>query len=138
MRWYRGVDIPLHARRFFHIAQEFEEEVALYQDPVLRAVLPAILHASDNANGAERSQSGYVFPPFMVLERGVTMREWAERGRNFFEVSTMVESVCTMLATLHGSGLIHRDLKPGAHPYLHAPRLHGARWLRRAAVFGNN
>ena len=102
-------------RRLFHDGHEFEEEVALYRDPVLRAVLPAILYASANANGDVRSQSGYVFPPFMVLERGITMREWVKSGRNFFEVSTMVDSLCTMLDTLHASGRMHRDLKPGAY-----------------------
>lgn len=50
-----------------------------------------------------------------VLERGITMRDWAARGvRNFFEISAMVDSVCSLLDTLHASGRIHRDLKPGA------------------------
>ena len=40
--------------------------MALYHDPALRSVLPAILHASDNANGAARSSSVYVFPPLGV------------------------------------------------------------------------
>ena len=41
--------------------------MALYRDPVLRAVLPELLHADDNASGRVRSQGGgYAFPPFMV------------------------------------------------------------------------
>ena len=29
----------------------------------------------------------------------------------------MVESIVRLLATLHGAGFIHRDLKPGAHSW---------------------
>ena len=126
--FYRNRGRSCH--RFYHDGNEFEEEVALYRDPVLRAVLPAILHANDNANGDIRSQSGYAFPPFMVLERGITMREWVKSGRNFFEVSTMVDSLCTMLDTLHSSGRMHRDLKPGA---LH--RLSCRRGLQTIATY---
>ena len=95
---------------------------------MLRQVLPELLHAHDNADGAARSRSGYVFPPHLVLERGITLRAWCTcstggggsagngggRARNFFEVSTMVDSVGSMLAQLHASGRVHRDIKPGA------------------------
>lgn len=113
-----GTD-ALAVSRFFYDTEEFGAEVALYQDPVLREVLPKIIHASENLSGAERSRSGYVFPPFMVLERGITLAAWVtERSRNFFEVSTMLESVCAMLSTLHASGRVHRDLKPDNVLYL--------------------
>jgi hypothetical protein len=72
--------------RFFHATWEFQEEVALYRDPVLRRILPKIWYANDNIDGAVRSASGYVFPPFFVLERGMTLKEWCARERGFFEV----------------------------------------------------
>lgn len=57
---------------------EFEEEVSLYRDPTLRKVLPHLVRVNDNKDGTVRSRSGYVMPPFFVLERGVTLREWAK------------------------------------------------------------
>jgi hypothetical protein len=72
--------------------------VALYRDPVLRRMLPELRRASDNADGAARSRSGYTFPPYFVLERGMTLREWGRQPRSHFEVSTMVERVAQLLA----------------------------------------
>lgn len=39
-------------------------------------VLPKQLAADDNAGGTVCSRSGVPFPPFLVLERGLTLREW--------------------------------------------------------------
>ena len=91
---------------------EFEEEVALYRDPALARIMPDLLYATDNASGAIRSQSGYAFPPFLVLERGTTLRTWLQEERNFFEVTTMVEAIARLLDSLHTAGYVHRDVKP--------------------------
>ena len=55
------------ACRFFHATWEFQEEVALYRDPILRRILPKIFYANDNIDAGARSRSGFVFPPFFVL-----------------------------------------------------------------------
>ena len=67
--------------RLFLERQEFEQEVGLYRDPVLKRVLPDLIRAHDNADGAVRSRSGFVFPPFFVLERGMTLSEWSAQER---------------------------------------------------------
>jgi hypothetical protein len=54
--------------------REFEEEVALYNDPVLASTLPELLLYDSNADGSVKSASGYAFPPFIVLEKGVTLQ----------------------------------------------------------------
>lgn len=56
--------------RFYHQHEEFKREMALYQDPLLKALLPELLEVIDNADGAVRSRSGLAFPPFAALERG--------------------------------------------------------------------
>ena len=56
--------------RLFHQKVEFETEVALYRDPLLKQLLPDLLDANENADGKVRSRSGVPFAPYMVLERG--------------------------------------------------------------------
>jgi serine/threonine protein kinase len=110
--------------RFFRWRSEFDQKVALYNDPVLRSTLPDLLRADDNASGVTQSKSGYVFPPWLVLERGTTLADWVRRPRGYGEVLTMVESLARMLATLHAAELVHRDLKPDNALYL----LQSAQW----------
>ena len=106
-------------RRYFLEEQDFKEEVALYRDPVLSQALPALLHASANADGAARSRSGFQFPPFVIMERGITLSAWAaERERGLGEVATMVDGIAKLLAGIHAAGLVHRDIKPANTLYL--------------------
>ena len=39
--------------------------------------MPATLTVEDNASGECRAPSGYVFPPFVIIERGESLEEWA-------------------------------------------------------------
>jgi serine/threonine protein kinase len=74
---------------------------------------------NDSASGAMRSRSGFVFPPCIVTERGVTARDWTGlRHRTYFDVASMVERLAQLLHTLHASGRVHRDLKPDNVLYL--------------------
>lgn len=52
--------------------------------------------------------SGFRFPPFIVLERGITGAAWAEHPRRYGEQLTMLEQLADMLATLHAAGKAHR------------------------------
>ena len=67
------------------------QEVRHYRDTVLKQVLPPLLHASENAKGATQSRNGFVFPPYIVLERGIPLFEWAQQPRRQMEVIVMVE-----------------------------------------------
>jgi serine/threonine protein kinase len=58
------------------------------------------------------SRSGYRFPPFLALDRGITLTDWLEEDRLASAVLAMAGEVVELLALLHNSGHVHRDLKP--------------------------
>ena len=84
----------------------------MYGNPAVRATLPELYVASANSDGAVRARSGYVFPPFFVTERGITLAEWVQQGRDALAVLGMCKEVAELLATLHAAGQVHRDIKP--------------------------
>jgi hypothetical protein len=61
--------------------KDYELEEALYAQPDLRQVLPVLIdarHQSDPSSSVTaKSKHGYVFPPFLVLERGMALSECA-------------------------------------------------------------
>ena len=85
--------------------------MARSRKPALACVMPDLLHADANVAGAVRSHSGYIFPPFVVTERGTTLRTWLEQKRGVFELCTMMEAVARLLDSLHRAGYVHRDVK---------------------------
>ena len=74
------------AHRVFCDAHAFEEEAAQYRDPVLKQVLPDLVYASVNTDGAVRSMRGFAFPPFLVIERGMPLSTWMLQRRKPMEV----------------------------------------------------
>jgi hypothetical protein len=100
---------------------EYEEEVGLYERAELRNLLPELLMHSDNADGSQCSRSGYPWPPFMVVERGVTLTDWltnAKMHRSYPEILHMFQQVSALLDGLHKAGFVHRDIKPENTLYL--------------------
>ena len=85
--------------------------MALYKEPALSRIMPELLYATANSDGAVNNRSGYAFPPFLVIERGTTLLTWLEEERNFFEVIAMVEALAHLLDNLHCAGYVHRDMK---------------------------
>ena len=85
-------------------------EVAAYRNAAIKGVLPPLFDA--NGPGAVRSRIGYVFPAYMVMERGMTLAEWLQTRRDPLGILSMFKDLAVLLATLHGAGQVHRDLKP--------------------------
>jgi hypothetical protein len=44
-----------------------------YSHPTIRWTLPPLIEASDNSDEKVISPSGFVYPPFIVMERGITL-----------------------------------------------------------------
>ena len=100
------------ARRFFNRVQDYAIEDAMYRNTAIKPVLPDLFAAAPNGDGAVRARSGYVFPPFLVMERGMTLAEWLQAPRDSLAVLSMFKDCAALLATLHAAGHVHRDLKP--------------------------
>ena len=60
------------------------------------------------------TEEGWRYPPFIVVERGESLDEWQARIQPDFPTIVQVLShLLERVHTLHGLGVIHRDLKPG-------------------------
>jgi hypothetical protein len=99
-------------RRFFLHQTDYLLERGFYDSATFAQCMPQLMHADDNAKGTIVSRSGYRFPPFLVLDRGVTLTQWLDVKRFPSAMWAMAAEVLELLALLHQSGSVHRDLKP--------------------------
>ena len=97
----------------------FDRELELYNNMDLQGIFPAIAHRSSNAEGTLQTSWGFVYPPFVVSERGESLNEWCSRVSPDFATTLFVLlHVAERLQQLHAAGLCHRDLKPVRPPTL--------------------
>lgn len=82
-----------YAVKFFLQKKDFEREVRLYKDAELRRAMPRLFAAVANRGGEWRSRGGLVLPPHIVLERGVTLRDWSREARKYGELLNLFEQV---------------------------------------------
>jgi hypothetical protein len=61
-----------------------------YSNAQLRDVLLPLLEARSNADSLVRSSSCFVFPPFAVFDRTVSLQDWCMRQRTHLEVHSML------------------------------------------------
>jgi hypothetical protein len=83
--------------QFYTHEQAFSAEVQLYNDPALRALMPARHEVVANSDGSVRSPSGFRFPPCVVLERGESLDEVAANVRCEFII--VMQVLCQLLIT---------------------------------------
>ena len=70
-----------YAVKFFNSRGAFAVEAEHYRIPAIAATLPPLKLICANTDGAVRSPNGHVFPPFIVMERGVTLHQvWTVAG----------------------------------------------------------
>ena len=107
-----ALDQEATACRFFHKRADFDLELQTYRHPVLQHTLPPLHLACANADGALQSPSGFVYPPFLALERGVSLQEWLCTNRSPPAILHMFFDIAKQLASVHAASIVHRDLKP--------------------------
>ena len=84
----------------------------MYRDPALQSIVPELFAGSENGDSQCRARNGYVFPPFLVMERGMTLAEWVQQEPEALSVLSMFKACAALLARLHAAGQVHRDIKP--------------------------
>lgn len=61
--------------------KDFELEEALYAQPDLHPALPVLIDSGPQSDTSSstiiKSKNGFIFPPFLVLERGMSLSECA-------------------------------------------------------------
>lgn len=85
--------VPDTGCRFFVDINDFDLECRLCQDPTLRETLPACIGSSANKDGRERRGDGFVFPPYLVMDRGTPLAEWKQTPRQVLAVVNMLQEV---------------------------------------------
>ena len=113
MSTYLAAWVHLHAAsNCFAPSAVFNRELELYANPALEGILPKVYCISANQDGAAKTSWSYVFPPYIIVERGESLNEWCSRvSPNFATTLFVLLHVAERLQQLHASGLCHRDLK---------------------------
>lgn len=78
------------AIKFYLHREAFQRERALYTEPQLRSIMPATLTVEDNASSMYCTPYGYIFPPFVIIERGQSLDEWV-KGANNIDFATVFQ-----------------------------------------------
>lgn len=82
VQFVRGVnDGRQYAIKFFLSQRAFEAERRIYSDSPLGKLLPQLDDVCDNRSGALQDVDGRPLPPFVVMERGESLDEWARRRK---------------------------------------------------------
>ena len=81
------------AIKFYMDLGAFQQERDLYNEVQLKSVMPATLAAEDNTAGTTCTPYGYKFPPFVIIECGQSLDEWA-RGNTNMDFITVFQVCC--------------------------------------------
>jgi hypothetical protein len=103
------------AVKFYTHRPSFEREREVYEDPRLRAMVPKLHALVANVPPFVTSPSGFPLPPFIIMEKGQSLDEFAvgQAGRvDLMTVAQALVHLAERLRLLHDAGWVHRDLKP--------------------------
>lgn len=78
-------------------------------DTKLCKMMPATLAIEDNMSGEWRTPYGFVFPPFVIIERGQSLDEWARDNNPDFITIFQVCVFCSFGHCFPFLGLVTRN-----------------------------
>ena len=92
------------AIKFYMDRSAFEKERQLYTESQLKAMMPSTLAVEDNGGGEAATPYGYVFPPFVIIECGQSLDEWAmDNANKDFITIFQVRGLCQNPTRLHAA-----------------------------------
>lgn len=103
-----------YAIKFFTSRAAYERERSMYADRDLRAALPPVTEIRSNEDAEVVADDGWVFPPFIITDRGESLDMWARNKRDpgFAATVRVLRDVAGQVKGLHSQGLVHRNLNP--------------------------
>jgi serine/threonine protein kinase len=113
VQFARGRNGVEYAIKFYVKQDAFATENALHRSGRLQGILPPAVAIFDNSSGAFVDSQGIRVHPFVVVEKGENLNEWARRKA--LDLQTTLQAltcVAERLEMLHAAGVVHRDLKP--------------------------
>ena len=128
----RNADGADFVAKFYLDRDAFDRENALRQHPSFFHLLPPVRQHEANGAAHLRAPNGCVFPPFVVVDNGVSLADWCEAAPH--SLAARLETLCALAAELvamHEAGLVHRGLHPRNVLWLAI----GDRW--KVVDFGN-
>ena len=113
--------------QFYGSLDTFKREIAMFDVPELRDSLLPFVMACENSDGRASGPSGFVYPPFVIAERGESLNEWVSRSAPDLATTIFVLlHVAERLQRLHQAGIVHRYHQAAVAVLLLYTRL---RWL---------
>jgi hypothetical protein len=99
----------------FYLDQKglFEREENLSANPTFFNLLPPVRQREANGGARLRAPNGTVFPPFVILECGASLKDWCDAEPRTY--AARLEALCAVadeLRSLHEAGLAHLGLHP--------------------------
>ena len=102
------------AIKFYMDKAAFQSERDLYEEPALKSMMPATLAIEENASGEHATPYGYTFPPFVIIECGQSLDEWARDNANTDFITIFQVIFPLILAFADRSGSTDRRCKMAA------------------------
>ena len=128
----RNADGADFVAKFYLDRDLFDREQALRGNSAFFKLLPPARQWEANGAATLRGPNGCVFPPFAILDNGVSLADWCAAEAH--SLAARLEVLCALageLVAMHEAGLVHRGLHPRNVLWLAI----GERW--RAVDFGN-
>lgn len=109
----RNADGAEFVAKFYLNREIFLREDALRQHPVFFKLLPPAREREANGAARLRGPNGCVFPPFAIVDSGVSLKDWCTlESRSYGQRLQALCAIAEELSVLHDAGLAHCGLHP--------------------------
>jgi serine/threonine protein kinase len=104
-------DTPLIGK-FFPNRESYDKYTALHEVTAVSVAMPIRHRTFTNDESIYRSPSGFIFPPFVILEFGLTLDEWRSKPQPTSEATAMFYDLANHLLALHNQDKVYKAFSP--------------------------